>query len=124
MKKFIYVLISLMLLMSGCGTLEISFDVTPASAAGAVRMVGQSHGHNFLPCFGEKECDQCEAQQRCAATSVFVSENDLLWSRCVFSRQPWAFCQIFGLDARGTPVQQMYGFRRGRLVERGFYVLP
>jgi len=37
MKKFIYVLISLMLLMSGCGTLEISFDVTPASAAGADR---------------------------------------------------------------------------------------
>ncbi|MGD8406873.1 MAG: hypothetical protein PVJ21_24655 [Anaerolineales bacterium] len=37
MKKFIYVLMSLTLLLSGCGTLEISFDVTPASAAGADR---------------------------------------------------------------------------------------
>jgi hypothetical protein len=95
---------------------------TPATRA--ERIVGQSHGHNFLPCFGKKECGQCEEQQRCAATSVFVSENDLLWSRCVFSRQPWAFCQIFGLDARGTRVQQMYGFRQGRLVKRGFYVIP
>jgi hypothetical protein len=95
---------------------------TPATRA--ERIVGQSHGHNFLPCFGKKECHQCEEQQQCAATSVFVSENDLLWSRCVFSRQPWAFCQIFGLDARGTRVQQMYGFRLGRLVKRGFYVIP
>jgi len=35
MKKFVTILISLTLLLSGCGTLEISFDVTPASAAGA-----------------------------------------------------------------------------------------
>jgi hypothetical protein len=94
------------------------------AAARSERIVGQSHGHNFLPCFGKKECDQCEEQQRCTASSVFVSENDLLWSRCVFSRQPWAFCEIFGLDARGTHVQQMYGFRQGRLVKRGFYVIP
>jgi len=33
MKKFVYVLICLTLLLSGCGTLEISFDVTPVSAA-------------------------------------------------------------------------------------------
>jgi len=33
MKKFVYVLIGLTLLLSGCGTLEISFDVTPVSAA-------------------------------------------------------------------------------------------
>ena len=91
---------------------------------GAERIIGQSHGHNFLPCFGKKECDRCEEQPRCAATSVFVSENDLLWSRCVFSRQPWAFCHIFGLDARGAHVQRMYGFRQGRLVKRGFYVIP
>jgi len=35
MKKFVYILISLTLILSGCGTLEISFDVTPASAAAA-----------------------------------------------------------------------------------------
>jgi hypothetical protein len=99
-------------------------DRQSTQAARAERIVGQSHGHNFLPCFGKKECDQCEEQHECAATSVFVSDNDLLWSRCVFSRQPWAFCQIFGLDARGSHVQQMYGFRQGRLVKRGFYVIP
>jgi len=35
MKKFVYILIVLMMFLSGCGTLEISFDVTPVSAAGA-----------------------------------------------------------------------------------------
>jgi hypothetical protein len=34
MKKFVHILIALTMLLSGCGTLEISFDVTPASAAG------------------------------------------------------------------------------------------
>ena len=33
MKKIVCILISLTLLLSSCGTLEISFDVTPASAA-------------------------------------------------------------------------------------------
>ena len=93
-------------------------------AAAAERIVGQCHGHNFLPCIGENDCNHCEQKNRCTATSAFVSEHDLLWSRCVFSRQPWAFCQIFGLDARGTHEQRMFGFRQGRLVERGFYVTP
>ena len=35
MNKFVYILISVAMLLSGCGTLEISFDVTPAAAAGA-----------------------------------------------------------------------------------------
>ena len=35
MKKFVYIFINLTMLLSGCGTLEISFDVTPASAAAA-----------------------------------------------------------------------------------------
>jgi hypothetical protein len=34
MKRIVYILTSLTMLLSGCGTLEISFDVTPASAAG------------------------------------------------------------------------------------------
>jgi WD40 repeat protein len=37
MKKFVCIFVTLTLLLSGCGTLEISFDVTPASAAGADR---------------------------------------------------------------------------------------
>lgn len=90
----------------------------------AERMVGQCHGHNFLPCSGDTEYAHCVQQNECEATSVFVSENDLLWSRCVFSRQPWAFCLIFGLDARGGHVERMFGFREGRLIERGFYLIP
>lgn len=35
MKKLVYILISLTMFLSSCGTLEISFDVTPASAAAA-----------------------------------------------------------------------------------------
>jgi WD40 repeat protein len=34
MKKALYLFIILIVFLSGCGTLEISFDVTPASAAG------------------------------------------------------------------------------------------
>lgn len=33
MKKIVYIFIALTMLLSGCGTLEISFDVTPVSAA-------------------------------------------------------------------------------------------
>ena len=33
MKKFVYIFIALTMLLSGCGTLEISWDVTPVSAA-------------------------------------------------------------------------------------------
>ena len=35
MKKLLFIFVSLTMLLSSCGTLEISFDVTPASAAGA-----------------------------------------------------------------------------------------
>lgn len=34
MKKFVHILIGLTMILSGCGTLEISLDVPPASAAG------------------------------------------------------------------------------------------
>ena len=33
MKKFVYIFIALTMVLSGCGTLEISWDVTPVSAA-------------------------------------------------------------------------------------------
>jgi hypothetical protein len=85
------------------------------------RIVGQCHGHNFLPDYGAKKCETCEKRPTCVLTSVFVSEQDLLWSKSVFVRQPWAFCHIFGLDARGEPTHGQFGFREGRLVRRGFY---
>ncbi|UCG13578.1 MAG: hypothetical protein JSU72_03615 [Deltaproteobacteria bacterium] len=87
------------------------------------RIVGQCHGHNFLPCAEKGKGDGCEQRRTCQMTSAFVSEHDLEWSRSVFVRQPWAFCHIFGLDARGRPVHRQFGFRSGRLTERGYYLM-
>jgi hypothetical protein len=91
------------------------------------RIVGQCHGHNFLPSQridNEQECESCDKRDSCEMTSVFVSTNDLQWTRSVFSQQPWAFCHIFGLNTRNEPVHSQYGLQGGRLVNRGFYVLP
>jgi hypothetical protein len=89
------------------------------------RIIGQCHGHNFRPGHGtqRKQCKNCEKQAECRLTSVFVSADDLLWSRSVFARQPWAFCLIYGLNARGNKVHGLFGFRGGRLIQRGFYLL-
>ncbi len=88
------------------------------------RIVGQCHGHNFPPETGSVPCNECPHVADCNLTSVFVSTDDLLWSRAVFSGQPWNLCHIFGQDARGEPVQSLYGVRDGRLRDRGFHVLP
>jgi hypothetical protein len=92
-------------------------------ATRAQRLVGQSHGHNFLPGGGAPPCDLCPKLAVCTRTSVFVSPDDLTWSRAVFSRQPWQLCSIHGLNARGESVHGLFGLRDGRLLERGFYIL-
>jgi len=92
-------------------------------ATRAERIVGQAHGHNFLPDHDGKTCGDCEKQATCQASSVYVSEQDLLWTRSVLARNPWSVCHIFGLDTRGHPVHGQFGFRGGRLQERGFYLL-
>lgn len=100
-----------------------SRQANPASRA--VRLVGQCHGHNFYPCMlEEKDCQVCEKRETCRMTSVFVSEQDQLWTRAVFVRQPWGFCHVFGLDARGNPVHGQFGFQGGRMVQRGFHLIP
>jgi hypothetical protein len=89
----------------------------------AERILGQCHGHNWLPNDG-KTCEACPSRPVCDSTSVFVSRDDQLWSRAVFSRQPWHLCQIFGLTARRDLVSGLFGLRGGRLRERGFFELP
>lgn len=89
----------------------------------AERLLGQSHGHNFLPNDG-KTCEACPTRPVCDLSSVFVSRDDRLWSRAVFFRQPWQLCQIFGLTARNDPVSGLFGLSGGRLRERGFFLLP
>ncbi len=87
------------------------------------RLLGQCHGHSFLPNDG-KQCVDCTKRPTCSLTSVFVSLDDQAWHRAVFARQPWALCHIFGLSARGEPVHQLFGLRDGRLQARGYYLLP
>jgi len=89
------------------------------------RIVGQCHGHSFYPCMLQgKDCRGCDKRETCRLTSVFVSEQDQMWTRAVFVRQPWGFCHIFGLDNQGVPVHGQFGFQGGRMVQRGFYLIP
>ncbi len=89
----------------------------------AIRLLGQCHGHNFLPADGNR-CDQCDKRPNCGLSSVFVSADDQNWMRAVFARQPWALCLIFGLNARKEPVQQLYALKDGQWQARGYFVLP
>ena len=88
------------------------------------RIVGVVHGHNFLPDNGEPPCEACPQLPVCGRSSVFVSEDDIAWSRAVFRRQPWHLSHIFGLNARREPVHGLFGLRDGRVLERGFHVIP
>jgi hypothetical protein len=87
------------------------------------RLVGQCHGHNFLPNDGN-HCDQCEKRTVCGSSSVFASLDDRTWMSAVFPRQPWALCHIFGLTARKEPVHKLYTLKDARWQSRGYFLLP
>jgi len=89
----------------------------------AERILGQCHGHNFVPNDG-KICDLCLKRPTCDMTNVFVSPDDQTWTRAVFARQPWQLCHIFGLSARADRINGLYGLQDGRLQARGFFILP
>jgi hypothetical protein len=91
------------------------------SSQPALRMLGQCHGHNFVP--GE-QCSKCAHAVKCDFTSVFTSDDDRRWMRAVFRRQPWALCHIFGLSARNDPVAGLHALQDGAFRERGYFVLP
>jgi hypothetical protein len=87
------------------------------------RLLGQVHGHSFLPLDGAEPCEDCALRAVCSRTTAFLSLDDLAWCRAVFRREPWQLSQIFGLDARGEGVEAFYGQRGGRLVPRSYSVL-
>ena len=93
-------------------------------ATRAHRILGQAHGHNFLPAGGAAPCEACHAQARCSRTTVYVSTDDITWSRSVFCGEPWGLCHIHGRNARGEDVNGLFGMRDGTLMERGFHILP
>jgi hypothetical protein len=86
------------------------------------RLLGQTHGHNFLPNNG-RTCEACPQRPVCSLSNVFVSPDDQKWSRAVFAKQPWALCHIFGLTARGDPVQGLFTLNDAQLQPRGFFLL-
>ncbi len=92
----------------------------------ALRFVGQAHGHSFLPQGGAPPCVVCSqlAPENCGRHTCFVSVDDNVWSRAVFTRQPFQLCHIFGLTARGAPVHRLFGRRNGQLLERGLRIIP
>jgi hypothetical protein len=89
----------------------------------ALRIVGQAHGHNFLPNNGVT-CTDCPNKAVCNVTNLFASSEDNAWHRAVFARQPWSLCQIFGLTARGDHVRGMFTLHDGHFQQRPFFVLP
>jgi hypothetical protein len=87
------------------------------------RVVGQAHGHNFLPVGGP--CEDCPKRALCGRHTAFASTADCNWTRAVFlPYQPWGVSLIHGLNARSEPVEIMYSLRDGQLVPRGFHVIP
>jgi len=87
------------------------------------RLLGQVHGHSFLPMEGESPCEACAALEVCTRTTAFLSADDLAWCRAVFHREPWQLSQIFGLNARGEGVEGFFGQRGGRLSPRSYRVI-
>jgi len=87
------------------------------------RLIGNCHGHNFVPNEG-KTCEACPHRPVCDLNNVFVSQDDRNWTRAVFAHQPWQLCHIFGLTARGDQVNALFGLHDGRLQSRGFFTIP
>lgn len=87
------------------------------------RLLGQVHGHSFLPMESSLACSECAAFDVCERTTAFLSADDLAWCRAVFSREPWQLSQIFGLDARGEGVEGFFGQRGGKLAARGYRLI-
>ncbi|MHC4415953.1 MAG: hypothetical protein ACYS0G_11775 [Planctomycetota bacterium] len=90
------------------------------------RLVGQAHGHNFLPANGAPPCQVCAKAPVCGRTSAFVSVDDVNWTRAVFSRQPFAVSHIYGLTARHMrpnpdEVDVLFGISDGRLLPRSYH---
>ncbi len=97
-------------------SLRQRFDV-----ADGVRLVGQSHGHNFG--LEGEPCALCATARECSRTTVFVSAADRAFMRAVFAGQPFALCWIAGTNARREEVAKLFTLRAGALQPRGYHVI-
>jgi hypothetical protein len=89
----------------------------------ALRLVGQAHGHNFLPGNGGT-CAACPTLPVCDLDNIYASEDDQVWTRATFAGAPYALCFIFGLSARGDRLHGLFTQHDARLRRRGYFVLP
>lgn len=89
----------------------------------ALRLLGQAHGHNFLPAGGQT-CEACPTRPVCDLNNIFASEDDGNWTRAHFAGQPWSVCAIFGLSARGDRLHDIFTQHNARLRRRGYFVIP
>jgi len=87
------------------------------------RILGQSHGHNFLPFEGAEPCAACRLVDVCTRSSAYLSADDRTWCRAVFSGEPWQLSQVFGMDARSGGTETFYGQLGGGLTRRGYWVI-
>jgi hypothetical protein len=88
-----------------------------------VRILGQSHGHSFVPFDGDPGCEACPHLEVCTRSSAFLSLEDRSWCRAVFHGEPWQLSHIWGLNARTERVQAFFGQKRGALAPRGYHVI-
>jgi len=88
----------------------------------AFRLIGQAHGHNFLPA-GGNTCEACPTRPVCDLTNIYASADDEIWTRAVFAGTPYALCLIFGLSARGDQIHGLFTERDAHLRRRGYFIL-
>lgn len=87
------------------------------------RILGQAHGHNFVPAEGAAPCEWCHLQPKCTRTSAYLSADDRNWCRAIFSAEPWQLSIVYGLDALTRPVEAFYGQRGGGLERRSYAII-
>lgn len=87
------------------------------------RILGQCHGHNFLPYAEGETCDGCPAQGSCEFSTAYLSESDRRWCRAVFPREPWQLSHIFGLTPRREHTSAFFGQRGTELERRAYYIV-
>ncbi len=87
------------------------------------RILGQAHGHSFIPFEGVPPCAACSQLAVCTRSSAFLSADDRSWCRAIFHGEPWQLSHIFGLNARNEPVERFFGQKHGELAPRGYYVI-
>ena len=92
----------------------------------AERFLGSVHGHNFQvspDAEGNTQCAACSQAKICGRTTAFLSQDDEMWHRSVFLKQPWATLLVYGWNARGEKDFKLYGLKDGRLQPRSLRLL-